>query len=278
MKILDYIIDKYYNIEGYWNYHIWWNIKEFSSKIWKMMKRFYQIITPWYGHRRWLLHQCDCNWGKLLDGGLSWSYQRTRGNKTVYYKLTTSFGRVKFYKHEYIDTKTKENVNTFLSVFIPALCGDENADEGIVEQKTLLYKGWAWTRKQTIQSLKTIKELAKDLSWEFDIVGGEMNAYEVARQCYDCLCGERVWWLCCDNITETKKDKLLCSYIHRIRKELNYDKESWGICGELIYKTEDLSLEDQTKERDEELKKNLEMILKKLENIECKHCWEKYYD
>lgn len=278
MKILDYIINKCYVIENYWNYYIWWNIKEFSNKIWGIMKKFYQIITPWYGHRRWLLHQCDCNYGKLLASGLSWSYQRTTNRKTVYYKLITSFGRVKFYKYEFINTKTKENINTFISVFVPALCGDKNADEGIVEQKTLLYKGWTWTCKQTIKSLKTIKELAKDLSWEFDVVSGEMKAHSEARQCYDCLCGKHVWWLCYDNITETKKDKLLCLCIHGIREELKCDRESWNACGKFICKIEDLSLEDQTKERDKELKKNLKIIMEKLENIECKHCWEKYYD
>ena len=79
-------------------------------------------------------------------------------------------------------------------------------------------------------------------------------------------------------MTETKKDKLLCSYIHRIRNELEYVRESWNVCGEFICKIEDLSLEDQTKERDKELKKNLKIIMKELVNIECKHCWEKYYD
>ena len=132
--------------------------------------------------------------------------------------------------------------------------------------------------KQTIKSLKTIKELAKDLSWEFDVVSGEMYAYKEAKQCYDCLCGKRVWWLCCNDMTETKKDKLLCSHIHKIREELKGGRESWKVCGEFICKIEDLSPEDQTKERDKELKKNLKIIMKELENIKCKHCWEKYYD
>ena len=237
----------------------------------EFIKKIYQTCTPWYGFKRKLMNEFCCNYGKLLETGLSYVSQRTRDGKSVYYILTTYFGHVKLYRKVYVDKQTKRNVNAFLNLFVPALCGTDKT-ESIIEKKECLYKGWALTRNQAMTALKEIRKLAKDLIW--DAMVDAKGVYSDAETAYKYLCGKHVYFMY-DGITEDECEKELRVQIYLMQRDLkpdDFDKYVYSI-QECMY----LSLEPKSDDRNKKLKKLLKDLMKKIEKDGYKSFWLRYF-
>ena len=236
----------------------------------QFIKKAYQICTPWFGPKRMLMKEAQGNYGKLLNSGLSFVYQRTRDGKTVYYLLTTYFGYIKFYRKEFVDKKTKKNINTFMHLVIPGLCGEDNTDT-ITEKKVCLYKGWGLTQKQCLNALMTIRKLSKNLNWESGICD-EYASYRWAETALNYLKGKKVYFMY-DKMTKEEAEKEFREQIYLIQRDIqNRDKYTMDIQN-LMFKV----LEKPSDMRNKELVNGLKELLKKFEKAGYKKFWTRYY-
>lgn len=262
-----FLYDFKFWLDGIFNPHV---IGYKMGPVYDWFKKVYQICTPWFGPKRMLMREAQSNYGKLLDTGLSKVYQRTRDGKTVYYLLTTHFGYIKFYKKEFIDTKTKKNVNTFLHVVVPGLCGEDNTDT-LIEKKVCLYKGWGLTQKQCLNALLAIRKLSKDLNWEAGICD-EYASYRWAEAALQYLNGKDVYFTY-KTISKQEAEKEFREQIYLIQRDIvNRDKYVMDIQN-LMFK----ALEKPSDERNKELVKGLKELLKKFEKAGYKKFWTRYY-
>ena len=238
--------------------------------VYTFFKRAHQFLTPWLGVKRKLMEQVRINYGKLLSDGLSMVYQRTRDGSNIYYLLTTYFGRVKFYRIDFIDKKTRKNTNIFLSGVIPALCGEDNTNN-IEQKKVCLYKGWCFTKKQALKALKAIRDNSKKLNW-YAPMCDEVSSYTWAKSALDYLNGKHVYFICPED-TELEKEMHFREEVFLIMRDIeNRNKYVSDIQG-IVYK----ALEEISEERNKELKKRLKDLLKKFEKAGYKKFWLKYY-
>ena len=262
------MLSKYYTLKLKL-FFMFLSVVEKLDPVKKIFVELYQICTPWLGVKRKLMQEVCANYGKLLSTGLSKVSQRTRDGKSVYYVLTTYFGYAKFYKVEYINKLTNRNVNSFVSIFVPALSGD--SVDNIIMKKTCLYKGWVLTPKQGLMALKALRKKSVDLHWDSPACD-EHSLAIWAKAGLDYLSGKHAYFMY-QGITKTECEKELRCIMYLMLRDVK-DKEHYvNQIQECMY----LALEKQSTSRDLELQKRLKTLLIDVEKAGYKHFWAKYY-
>ena len=241
-----------------------------AQPVYDKIKKLYQICTPWFGHKRWLMNEVCCNYGKLLETGLSMVGQRSRDGSCEYYLLTTYFGRVKFYKILYIDKKSKKPTNAFLNLVVPAVCGEDHSSE-IVREKVCLYKGWAFTRHQVLEALSEIRNKSKSLNW--DIMAEEKRVYTLAKDALKYLNGKSVYFTY-DGMPEEEAEKELRIQIYLMQR----DVKDWYAYTDKIQECMELVLDKPTPERNKKLKMLLRHLMNTIAQRGYKSTWTLYFD
>lgn len=238
--------------------------------IYDKIKKVYQICTPWFGHKRWLMNEVCCNYGKLLETGLSTVGQRSRDGSCEYYLLTTYFGRVKFYKILYVDKKSKKPTNAFLSLVVPVVCGEDNSNE-IIKEKVCVYKGWAFTHHQVLEALSEIRNKSKSLNW--DVMASEKRVYKLAEDAIKYLNGKSVYFTY-KGMSKEEAEKEFRMQIYLMQR----DVRDWNAYVNQIQECIELALEPQSESRNKKLKKLLKALMIKIKNAGYNSTWDLYAD